>query len=91
MQTCLSGHYKTQKTGLVVSVEDYQLLYLTFKKLMSSAGHNDDVFIYGDANMSDIQWVTSELQDDIYDPINIHNNYYEFLTNSLSFGFKSSL
>lgn len=68
------------------SEENYSNLPSTISNLNSLLTSNDDIIIYGDANIPGIKWTPNEFQECLYDPVNINVNHYHFLTKVLSLG-----
>lgn len=68
------------------SLDDYIRLANEFLTL-TNLTNNDDIFIFGDANLPNIHWTSNEFQENLYDPIDLNSNHYDFLTNIFSQGY----
>lgn len=66
--------------------EQYELLGKAFYDLYSLTKPDDSIFIYGDSNLRNVNWLASEFHENLYDPVNIHDNYQDFLTMVQSLG-----
>lgn len=78
----LSGFYLPPKS----TVDSYDNLANLIIFLNSILTIKDDIFIFGDANMPGIKWIPNDYQENIFDPVNISSNHYEFLTKIFSLG-----
>lgn len=66
------------------TIDDYNNLAGTISELIKDS--NDQIFIIGDANLSKVKWISSEISDNIFDPTNIDFKYEKFLEELFSLG-----
>ena len=66
--------------------EQYELLANVFQDLYNEINSSDDLFLYGDSNLRNVEWLPSDFDDHLYDPVNIHDEFQTFLTTVQSLG-----
>lgn len=68
------------------TIEQYNQLAVRITELHDTLKEADDIIIYGDSNLSGIQWIPSEIFKNLYDPINVPVCHENFLHALLSLG-----
>lgn len=69
------------------SLEAYMELSDAFVSICENMqGPEVEFLIYGDANLSGVQWIPSEFCDSVFDPVNVKDSQVEFLTKIVSLG-----